>query len=187
MKTSSKVIIAVIAAAVLVVGYAFSTYNKLVTTNERISTEWAQVETQYQRRFDLIPNLVSTVQGVMKQETAIFTALAEARTKYAGAQTVDEKVRATSELESTVSRLLVIVENYPTLKSADAVRDFISQQEGTENRIATARRDYNASVNFYNVMVKRVPSSIIAGMFGFDAHEYFEAASGAENAPTVNL
>lgn len=182
-KTIAIVIIVVLA----VVWYGFSTYNGLVTLSINADTQWQQVETNYQRRFDLIPNLVESVKGIMNQEQAVFTAIADARTRYSGAKTVDERAAAAGQVESSLARLLVITENYPQLKSSETVQTLMSQLEGTENRISVERMRFNESVRVYNLKVMRVPSSIIAGMTGFDERAYFEAAAGAENAPQVKF
>lgn len=184
MKKTWLIILGVV---LLVLVYGFGTYNGLVRGSEGVDNQWAQVETQYQRRFDLIPNLVESVKGVMKQEQAIFTALAEARTKYSGAQTIDEKATAAGEVESTLGRLLVIVENYPELKSAENVQTLMAQIEGTENRISVERKRFNDMVRDYNLKVKTVPSSIIASITGFEEHAYFESAPGSETAPQVEF
>jgi len=172
---------------VIVILYGFTSYNGLVTMKESTTAQWQQVETQYQRRFDLIPNLVESVKGAMAQETAVFTALADARTRYAGAQTADEKAVAAGQVESSLGRLLAVIENYPTLKSVDAVRDFMTQLEGTENRVATERGRYNEKVRDYNTATKRFPRNIVASLFGFGELHYFESADGSENAPQVDF
>jgi LemA protein len=178
----------IILGIVIVIGlYCFTTYNSLITLNVSADTQWKQVETLYQRRFDLIPNLVESVKGIMKQEQAVFTAIADARTKYSGAVTADEKVKAAGQVESALGRLLVITENYPQLKSSETVQTLMSQLEGSENRISVERMRFNDSVKAYNLKVMRVPSSIIASMFGFDERSYFEAVKGAENAPAVKF
>ena len=179
------IIIGVI-AVVIVVGF-FGYYNKFVTAAEDVDGQWAQVETQYQRRFDLIPNLVESVKGIMEQEQEVFGALAEARTRYAGAASVNEKAAAAGEVESALSRLLVIMENYPQLRSADTVQTLMAQLEGTENRISVERIRYNDTVRSYNVMVKRVPANILADMFGFGEKIYFEVAAGVEQSPPVEF
>jgi LemA protein len=182
-----KGIIAIIVIVVLVVLYGFTTYNSLVSLNVAADTQWKQVETQYQRRFDLIPNLVESVKGVLKQEQTVFAAIADARTHYAGAATPDAKAQAASEVESALGRLLVITENYPQLKSSETVQTLMSQLEGTENRISVERSRYNEMIGAYNLKVKSIPSSIIAAMAGFHERAYFNAAPGAEVAPKVNL
>jgi LemA protein len=178
----------IILGIVLVVGiWSVSSYNSLVSHNESVDTQWSQVETQYQRRYDLIPNLVASVQGVMKQETAIFTGIAEARQGYAGARTVNEKVAAASQMESALGRLLVITESYPVLKSNETVQSLMAQLEGTENRISVERMRYNDMVRDYNIHVKSFPGSFFAKMFGFEVKKAFEATEGASVAPKVQL
>lgn len=183
----NKLLIGILAIIALGAFYIFGAYNSLVTMNEGIDGQWAQVESQYQRRFDLIPNLVASTQGVLKQEQAVFGAIAEARTRYAGATTPDERAAAATEVESALSRLLVIVENYPQLKSSETVQTLMTQLEGTENRIAVERQRFNDQVRTYNTKVKTVPTSLIAGWFGFDARNYFEAAEGTDVVPQVEL
>jgi LemA protein len=182
-----KITYAIIIIVVLAALYAWASYNKLVTLNETADTQWAQVETQYQRRFDLIPNLVESVKGVMTQEKEIFTALAEARSQYAGASTPESQAVAANRVDSALGRLLAVVENYPVLKSSETVQTLMAQLEGTENRIAVARKDYNDTLRTYNLSVKRFPSSVMTAIFGFDERPYFESAEGAATAPQVNL
>lgn len=184
---SKKIIIAIVAVIALIVLYGFVTYNSLVTLNVAADTQWKQVEVNYQRRFDLIPNLVESAKGVMTQEKEVFTALADARTRYSGATTPDEQARAAGEVESALSRLLVIVENYPELKSSAVVQTLMSQLEGTENRISVERMRFNEAVQAYNLKVMRLPSSIIAAVTGFDERAYFEATKGSEVAPKVEF
>jgi LemA protein len=179
--------IVVIAVVVVIAGYVFSAYNGLVTKRESVDNQWAQVGTQYQRRFDLIPNLVESVKGAMAQEQKVFDDLAQARTRYAGVSSVNDKAEAATQVESALGRLLVIMENYPQLKSIETVQTLMAQLEGTENRVSVERKRFNDEVRDYNVMTKRFPTSIIAGLFGFDDRKYFEAAAGTENAPQVNF
>lgn len=171
---------------VLVV-WGVSTYNRLVSQNVAIDAQWAQVENQFQRRFDLIPNLVSTVKGIAGQEQEVFGAIADARTKYSGATTPDERARAAGQVESALGRLLVITENYPQLQSSQSFRDLMVQLEGTENRIATERMNYNNQVKVLNTAVKRFPTMIFAGIFGIDERAYFEVSDTAKANPTVNF
>lgn len=177
----------VIIVVVVVLGYAALTYNGLITKSEAVDNQWAQVETQYQRRLDLIPNLVESVKGIMAQEKEVFGALAEARTKYNGARTVDEKAVAASQVESAFGRLLVIMENYPQLRSAENVQTLMAQLEGTENRVSVERGRFNDTVRSLNITVKRFPTNLIARFAGFTERSYFEAAAGAENAPPVEF
>jgi LemA protein len=176
----------VVLGIIVVVGLmTASSYNSLVAMNESVDTQWAQVEVQYQRRFDLIPNLVASVNKVMTQEKDIFIAIAEARKGYSGARTTDEKAVAAGQLEGALGRLLVIAENYPALKSSDAVQSLMSQLEGTENRVSVERMRYNDIVKGYNVKVKSFPGNLLAKMFGFEARKMFEADKSAATAPKV--
>lgn len=178
----------IILAVVIVIGlWLFMSYNKLVTASEVVDGQWAQVETQYQRRFDLIPNLVNAVKGAMSQEEKIFGDLADARANYSGANNVNAKAEAATQVEGALSRLLVIMENYPQLKSIDTVQTLMAQLEGTENRISVERSRFNEEVKAYNVMIKRLPTNLIAGSFGFNDKTYFQVAAGVEVAPKVDL
>lgn len=184
MKKSTWIAVGII---VVVVFWFISGYNTFVTMGSAVDNQWAQVETQYQRRFDLIPNLVAATQGVLKQEQKVFGDLAEARTKYSGASSVGEKVAAANQVEGALARLLVVVENYPQLRSVETVQTLMSQLEGSENRISVERSRFNEAVTALNIRIKRFPSSLIAAIFGFEAREYFDAATGAEVAPKVEL
>lgn len=175
------------AVILLVVLWIGISYNSLVKTNLSVDTQWAQVETQYQRRLDLIPNLVSSVQGVLKQEKEIFTSLAEARSGYANAKTVNEKALAASQVESSLGRLLAIVESYPQLKSSETMQTLMAQLEGTENRVSTERMRFNEEVKNYNLKTKTFPSNLMAKIFGFDSRNFFEAVKGADVAPEVKF
>lgn len=183
----NKVLLVVLGLVIVVLLAVFSVYNNLVTLNENVDAQWAQVESQYQRRFDLIPNLVESVKGIMSQEKQIFTALAEARIKYSGAQTASEKAQAAGEVESALSRLLVVVENYPTLKSSENVSTLMVQIEGTENRISVERKNYNDLVREYQTKIKTFPTNLFAKMLGFSDKNYFESVEGSENAPQVDF
>jgi LemA protein len=176
------VLLAIIAGAML-----WGTYNSLVTRSQAIDGQWAQVETQYQRRFDLIPNLVNSVKGIMGQEQTVFGQIADARTKYAGARTTDEKAAAGGEVESALGRLLVIMENYPQLRSIEAVTQLMDELAGTENRISVERGRYNRLVQDYNTAIRRFPTNLLASTFGFDAREYFKSVSGADQVPKVQF
>lgn len=172
---------------VLVGIWSFVGFNNLVTLNENADAQWAKVETQYQRRLDLIPNLVNSVKGLMNQEKEVFLGIAEARTRYSSAVTPDQKAAAATQVESSLGRLLVILENYPDLKSSGAVRDLMAQLEGTENRVSVERTRFNDTVLAYNTSIKKFPRNLVAGLFGFHVRNYFKAATGAETAPTVNF
>jgi len=181
---TSWIIIGVVLLAVL---WLWSGYNGLVIRDEAVTAQWANVESTYQRRLDLIPNIVNTVKGSAAQDEKVFGDLANARANYAGAQSTDEKAAAASQAESAISRLLVIVENYPTLKSQESFQALIAELEGTENRISVERMRYNEKVRDYNVMIRKVPRNIIAHVFGFAPHELFEASAGADQAPEVDF
>jgi LemA protein len=173
--------------AVLLLGWVWSTYNGLVTVKESLDGTWAQVETQYQRRFDLIPNLQATVQGAADFEQETFTAVTAARSQWQGATSREGQIAAINGFDSALSRLLVTVEAYPQLQATQAFRDFMTQLEGTENRIATARRDYNDVVREYNVYVRVFPRNVLAGMFGFEPAAFFASAEDAAVAPAVQF
>jgi len=172
----------------LVVGlYVKSTYNDLVSKQEQNRTAWAQVENQLQRRYDLIPNYVATVKGYAKQETTVFTAIAEARARIGGAQTVKEKIDANNELSGALARLLVVVENYPELKSTENFMRLQDELSGTENRISTERMRYNDVVRAYNVRVRQFPANLVAGAFNFEPSPLFEAPEATKTAPKVEF
>ncbi|MHB0977885.1 MAG: LemA family protein [Minisyncoccota bacterium] len=177
----------VLGVVVLAILYVWSSYNGLVSRNESADAQWAKVETQYQRRLDLIPNLVNSVKGVLAQEQKVFGDIAAARAQYSGAVTPNEKALAANQIESSLGRLIAIMENYPTLQSSNNVRDLMASLEGTENRVSVERTRYNDFIRDYNLVIKRFPSSVSALIFGFKERAYFEAAQGAEVAPTVNL
>jgi LemA protein len=177
-----------LALLIFVLGSFFiGSYNNFVTLEQKIDGQWAQVETQYQRRFDLIPNLVNSVKAVLEQEQKVFGDIAEARTRYSGASNTDEKAAAATELEGALSRLLVIVENYPQLKSNETVQRLMDELAGTENRIAVERQRYNTVVQDYNTQVSRFPGNVLGGMFGFQKKTYFESKEAAAEPPTVDL
>lgn len=180
--------IGVIVLVLVVVGIAMSGYyNSFISKSRAVDNQWAQVETQYQRRFDLIPNLVEATKGTLKQEQKVFGEIADARTRYSGASTPAQKVAAANQMESALSRLLVIVENYPQLRSNATVQQLMAQIEGTENRISVERRRYNDAATDYNTSISRFPGVVFAGMFGFKEKPLFKSQIGAEKAPKVDL
>jgi LemA protein len=186
---------------VILVGFAgcagCGTYNGLVALDEGVDRSWADVETQYQRRADLIPNLVSTVKGAadFEQETLESVTSARARATSITITAEDlgdrekmaEYMAAQQQLGQSLGRLLAVAENYPQLRATEAFRDLQAQLEGTENRINVARRDYNGTVQNYNTAVRRFPANLVAGVFGFDRRTPFEADEGADRAPEVNF
>jgi len=179
------IIVGVIVAIVAVMG--ISGYNSLVALNENVNGKWAQIENQLQRRSDLIPNLVNTVKGFAAQEQQVIQSVTEARARLAGAQGPAAKGQANNELNGALSRPLVVVENYPQLKSDATFRALMDELAGTENRIAVARKDYNDSAQAFNTKIRSFPTSIYAGMLGFGPKEYFPADEGARQVPQVKF
>jgi LemA protein len=167
--------------------YLKNTYNGLVTMDEKVKADWAQVENQLQRRYDLIPNLVETVKGYAAHEEGVFVKVTEARSKVAGASTVSNKIEANNELSSALSRLLVVVEQYPELKANENFIRLQDELSGTENRIAVERRRYNETVNSFNVKIRSFPTNMISGMFNFEKAAYFDVPEEKQEAPKVNF
>jgi len=198
MKLSKGWIILIVIVIVIIILTSWGTgiYNKLVTTDQTVQQQWAQVENVYQRRSDLIPNLVATVKGVANFEQKTLTAVIEARAKATSVQinpkNLDEaslqKFQAAQDnLSSSLARLMVVVEQYPQLKATQNFLELQAQLEGTENRISTERMKFNQVVQDYNMQVKRFPSNIFAGMFGFKEKAFFKAVEGAEKPPAVKF
>ena len=191
--------LAVLVVVVVIVGISFAgTYNKLVTLGQDVDKQWAQVENQYQRRYDLVPNLVATVQGAAQFEKSTLEAVTQARASVGRAQITPgtaptdpaqlaQYEQAQAALGGALQRLLLVVEKYPELKANANFRDLQAQLEGTENRIAVARMDYNKSAQDYNTARLRFPTNLIAGMLGFKEKAYFKATAGAEKAPAVQF
>ncbi|MFH1444754.1 MAG: LemA family protein [Candidatus Peregrinibacteria bacterium] len=180
-------LIALLVVLIVVIGWAWAGYNGFIGQEENVKNAWAQVETTYQRRIDLIPNLVNTVKGAADFEQSTLLAVTEARTQWLNAGSRGEQVAAAQGMESALARLLVTVEAYPELKATEAYRDLMTQLEGTENRITVARRDYNNAVQQYNVAIRRFPAMLLARIFGFAQETPFEAIEGADVAPTVDF
>ena len=197
-KLSGKMIALIVVAAIVFIGimWGVRTNNRMIAAEEGVSAAWAQVENVYQRRMDLIPNLVSTVKGAADFEKGTLEAVIDARAKATSVQ-VDANTlseaniaafqKAQDGLSSALSRLMVTVERYPELKATENFRDLQAQLEGTENRITTERNKFNEVVKSYNTMIRKFPNSIIADMGGFEKKGYFTAKEGAENAPEVNF
>ena len=171
----------------LVIVPLVGSYNAMVTKRASVDQSFADLDAQLQRRNDLIPNLVGAVRGALNQEQTVFGELARARANYAGASTPNQKFDASNQIDAGIGRLLVIVESYPQLQSNTNVRDLQTQLEGTENRIAQARRDYNGVVTSYNTSIRRFPRSLVAGIFGFADKPLFRATASAAQPPTVDL
>jgi LemA protein len=187
-----KIALVVIGVLVLiglgVFGWAAGARNTLVTERESVNGAWSQVDVALQRRADLIPNLVKTVEGFAKQEQAVIKEVTDARAALGGARNPSEKIQANSQLDGALSRLLVVVENYPQLKSNENFRALQDQLEGTENRIAVARQDYNDAVNRYNAYIRRFPQVLTAKAIGKGPREYFELQTPeAAQAPKVDF
>jgi LemA protein len=196
MKTKNLGIIIILGALLVFGGCACSGYNGLVTQDESVKKTWNNVQSEYQRRTDLIPNLVNTVKGAANFEQTTLTQLMEARAKATSVNInaddlTPEKLaqfqQAQSQVSSGIGRLLAVVENYPDLKANQNFRDLQVQLEGTENRIKTARNDFNGAVQEYNVQVRRFPMNIFAGLFGFKVKDGFKAEAGSERAPEVKF
>lgn len=175
------VIIAVIAL------WLVATYNGFITMTQAIDNQWAQVETQYQRRVDLIPNLVNTVKGYMMFEQSLLTEITTLRSQWMSATSVDDKVNVGNALDSALGRLIAVYENYPQLQSVVPVASLMDELAGTENRIAVERMRFNEKVREYNTAILVFPSNMLANMFGFTQKPYFESQEGAETAPTVDI
>jgi len=192
MNTSALIIVGLIClVAVVLIGWALTAYNRLVRQRNQVTAAWAQIDVQLKRRYDLIPNLVETVKAYAKQERTVFTEVAEARAKLAGAvQSGDlqQMAEANRQLTAPLGRLLAIAENYPQLKSNENFRALQDQLEGTENRIAVARQDYNEAVNRYNAYIRRFPQVLTAKLLGKGARPYFELETrGAAKPPKVDF
>ena len=179
----------VLLTAVLIGATASSgcSYNRFVSQEESIKTQWAQVENQLQRRNDLIPNLVETTKGVAQLERDVFGQIAESRAKLSGAQTPADTIQAANEQSAALARLLVIVENYPQLRSNETFNRLMDELAGTENRIAVERMRYNERVQEYNTARRQFPSNITAGLFGFNEYPVFNAPPEAERVPQVDF
>nr|WP_066066014.1 LemA family protein [Neobacillus soli] len=187
MKKGYMVIGIIVAVIVIFGAMLISSYNSFVNLDENVDQSYAQIENQLQRRLDLIPNLVNTVKGFASHEKEVIGSISDARARLAGAKTPQEQATANGELSGALSRLLVVVENYPDLKANQQFTQLMDELAGTENRISVARKDYNDQVAEFNKKVKRFPGSVIAGMTGFHEKEYFKADPRASEAPKVDF
>jgi LemA protein len=183
-KKTLIIVLAVIALLILIVAHGYNNFVKLDTT---VKSSWAQVENQLQRRYDLIPNLVETVKGYAKQEKDVMVEVTNARAKVGGAGNVPDKIAANNQLSGALSRLMVVVEKYPDLKSNQNFMALQDELAGTENRIAVERMRYNEAVQIYNQTIKSFPANMIAGMYGFKDAAFFEAPKEAKGAPKVKF
>ena len=195
MKKSKSALILVIIVALLAL-WGVKAYNNMVSQEEGVSTAWANVESQYQRRADLIPNLVNTVKGYAAHESETLQAVVNARTKATSinidaenmtAEQLQEFQKAQSEVGGALGRLIAVAENYPELKANQNFLELQAQLEGTENRIAVARNNFNEAAKKFNTYIRKFPQSLLSGMFGFDKKPYFEAEEGSQKAPTVQF
>ncbi len=196
MKKSTIILIAVVVVIFFMISNAIGKYNTMVTMEEGVDAAWSQVENVYQRRADLIPNLVATVKGYAEHEKETFTAVTEARSKVNNInlegivnnpQAMKNFQQSQGQLSGALSKLMVVMERYPELKANQNFLDLQTQLEGTENRIAVERGRFNKAAQAFNTLIRRFPGSLYAGMFGFEKKAYFEAESGAEKAPKVEF
>ncbi|MDD5431756.1 MAG: LemA family protein [Candidatus Omnitrophica bacterium] len=175
-------------AAALVIGVFVSVYNGIIAKHETIQSRWAQVESQLQRRNDLIPNLVNSVKGYASHEKTVLEEVTNARSQWAAAQTMGDKIKAASEVDNALSKLLLVVENYPNLKADQTFLKLMDELAGTENRIAVERMRYNESVKDYNITIRTFPGNIIAGFAKIGGiPEYFKSQESAKNVPEVKF
>lgn len=183
-------LIIVVTSIVLIINVVVSTvsnYNQMVLLRNTADSQWQQVEVQYQRRLDLIPNLVAAVEGAQIQEQEVFGQLAEARSQYGSASSVDDKATAASQLDSAISRLLLIVENYPQLASSQLMQNLQAELAGTENKVSVERLRFNDDVRTYNTFIQVFPKNMVANVFGFDEKTYFASSIQAQDAPKVDF
>jgi len=179
--------------AIILVAFAFigiwlvSSYNGVISKLEEVNNKFAIIDTQLQRRADLIPNLVNTVKGYANQEQEVIKLVTDAREKLAGASSIEQKAEANEGLTNALNKLMLIVENYPNLKSSQNFIQLSDEIAGTENRIAVARKDYNDAVRNYNLKIKKFPTNILANIFGYEIQDYFEASEESQEVPSVDF
>lgn len=187
MKRSTMGLLVVGALVLILIFSGVGSYNRLVSSETNVENKFAEIDVQLTRRADLIPNLVQTVKGYTSHEEKVLTEIADARARLGGARTPEEMATADAQLTGALSRLLVVVENYPNLKADAQFTRLMDELSGTENRISVARKDYNDAVSAYNVKIRKFPAAIFAGMFGFEKKAFFQAKEGAENVPEVKF
>jgi LemA protein len=187
MRRQMRSAIVVIFVGLMAAAASGCSYNRFVGQEEAIKAQWAQVENQLQRRSDLIPNLVETAKGIAQQEKDVFGQIAESRAKLAGARTPEETIEAANQQSAALSRLLVIVENYPQLRSNESFNRLMDELSGTENRLAVERMRYNERVQEYNTARRQFPANVTAGIFGFKEYPLFKAPPEAQKAPRVDF
>lgn len=187
MSKKTTIIVAVVAVIAVIALMVISGYNSLVSKEESVDTAYSNVSVMLERRADLIPNLVNTVKGYMEHETEVIENITTARENSLGAKNIDEQMEANDQLTASLDALMVVVENYPDLKASENFIQLSDELAGTENRISTARKDYNDEVKSYNTAIKKFPTNILASMFGFEQKEYFEAKESATEVPEVEF
>ena len=187
MSKKTTIIVAVVAVIAVIALMVISGYNSLVSKEESVDTAYSNVSVMLERRADLIPNLVNTVKGYMEHETEVIENITTARETLLGAKNIDEQMEANDQLTASLDALMVVVENYPDLKASENFIQLSDELAGTENRISTARKDYNDEVKSYNTAIKKFPTNILASMFGFEQKEYFEAKESATEVPEVEF
>lgn len=187
MKKGFSIVLVIILLVIVIAISAISSYNGLVEKQENVETQYANLDVVLQRRADLIPNLVNTVKGYMSHEESVIEDITDARTKLVNSNTVSDKAEANDELTEKINALMVVVENYPDLKASQNFTQLSDELAGTENRISTARMDYNAAVKEYNTSIKKFPNSTFANMFGFEKATYFETTEENKEAPVVDF
>ena len=187
MSKKTTIIVAVVAVIAVIALMVISGYNSLVSKEESVDTAYSNVSVMLERRADLIPNLVNTVKGYMEHETEVIENITTARQNLLGAKNIDEQMEANDQLTASLDALMVVVENYPDLKASENFIQLSDELAGTENRISTARKDYNDEVKSYNTAIKKFPTNILASMFGFEQKEYFEAKESATEVPEVEF
>ena len=187
MSKKTTIIVAVVAVIAVIALMVISGYNSLVSKEESVDTAYSNVSVMLERRADLIPNLVNTVKGYMEHETEVIENITTARENLLGAKNIDEQMEANDQLTASLDALMVVVENYPDLKASENFIQLSDELAGTENRISTARKDYNDEVKSYNTAIKKFPTNILASMFGFEQKEYFEDKESATEVPEVEF
>ncbi len=187
MKRGWIVLGVIVLLLVMMGGSVVSSRNNFVTMETEVKARWAQVDNQLQRRNDLIPNLVETVKGFATQERTVFESIANARAKMAGSTSVSDRIAASNEMSSALSRLLVVVENYPQLKSNENFARLMDELAGTENRLSVERKRYNDAVQAYNTAARMFPGNVVASLFGFGEQPYFEVPAAARQLPQVKF
>jgi LemA protein len=187
MKVVLPIVGVILFVIFLSINWYIGTYNKLITMDVNVTEKWAQVENQMQRRYDLIPNLINTVKGYAKHEKEVFENIAASRAKLAGAGSVKDKMQAAQGMEGALSRLLMVVENYPDLKANANFTRLMDELAGAENRLTVERQRYNQAIKEYNLTIRKFPSSIIANQLGYEKKDMFQMAAEAKTAPKVNF